>query len=73
MSNLAFELCFPGGNWVRVYANGKVDGVPDGTVIINWIPSLLGSLQAENIRLSAALDNPQPRSDPEAVTPTEPH
>lgn len=37
----AFCVIDPSGKIYRIYANGKVDGFPDGSLIVNRIPALL--------------------------------
>lgn len=63
---LAFELRYPDGHWVRMYKNGRVDGVPKGTIIINWVPHLLNYAQALRDCHEAAQNNRQPDIEQEA-------
>lgn len=44
---LAFELRFPDGNWVRLYLNGRSEGLPEGTVMVNWAVQHLYYLQSQ--------------------------
>lgn len=35
MSTLLFELTTPNGETYKIYLNGKTEGFPDGTLIVN--------------------------------------
>jgi hypothetical protein len=41
-----FKLRYPNGKWIIIYTDGRVDGVPPGTIIINRHPVILNSLLA---------------------------
>ena len=52
-----FKLRMPESDWITVYVNGRTDGAPSGTAIINRAPLILHSLQARQ-----ALDLPAPHN-----------
>ena len=33
MADLSYEIGYPDGNWVRIYLDGRAEGVPDGTSV----------------------------------------
>jgi hypothetical protein len=61
MSEIAYELRYPDGHWVRLYDNGHVEGVPSGTLVVNWVHHLLisSSLRVRQECEAQAQGNPQ--------------
>jgi hypothetical protein len=45
--DVLFKLRYPNGDWVVIYTDGMVLGVPPGTAIINFYPARLDSLLAQ--------------------------
>lgn len=45
----AFELHRPDGSAIKIWANGRVDGVPAGTTIINRIGRIVTAAQKEAV------------------------
>jgi hypothetical protein len=41
MDDFVLKLGYPDGNWVTIFRDGNVDGVPKGTIIINKLPIIL--------------------------------
>lgn len=66
---LAFELGFPDGNRVRLYMNGHCDGVPPGTIVINWAAQHLLALHANSMLSGLVPDNPPPQTTQEVPKP----
>lgn len=54
---LAFELRYPDGQHVRIYLDGRVEGVPEGTCINNLWPAHLDCLAAHLDLARQDLDN----------------
>lgn len=42
---LAYELRWPDGQLIRLYANGTTEGLPPGTIVINRVPRLMYALR----------------------------
>ena len=62
MDDLAFELGYADGHWVRIYMDGRVEGIPDGVITINHFRQHMNRLHAQLILLRPDRDNPRPRS-----------
>ena len=57
---VAFKLRYPDGDWVTIYADGTVTGVPGDTVIINRLPCLPRFLPGTAATSEVVLDNLAP-------------
>lgn len=44
MSEVLLKLRLPGGDWIIVYDDGRLDGAPQGTCIINRHPVIINTL-----------------------------
>lgn len=69
---LAFELRFPDGNWARLYLDGRTEGLPAGTIMVNWVMPHLYCLQAQIECGHPVLDNLLPSMRPEEEPPIAP-
>lgn len=49
-SGMLFELRSPGGHIWRLYENGKIEGFPECTLVINYAVPILTVLRREYIR-----------------------
>jgi len=49
-----YKLRYPDGHWVVIWEDGTVDGVPDGTLIINRAPVVFYYLQEQSRRRDCA-------------------
>jgi hypothetical protein len=58
--DLVFEMRYPDGKVVRIYSNGLVEGVPEGTVVINRLLFLMCSVLQPLISSDPARGNQSP-------------
>ena len=56
--DLAFELRYASGDIVRIFVDGRVEGLPPNTIVINWLDPLLDCLQAREECGYPGRDNP---------------
>ena len=62
-----FELRFPDGRIVKLYGNGRTEGLPSGTIILNKIPRVRHALQIPPTLSDRARGNLPLRMNSEAV------
>lgn len=60
-SQLAFTLRYPDGHIVKIYGDGTVTGVPEGTRISNNVPFLVAAFYEKwKVYERRILENPEP-------------
>ena len=59
LNDYAFlKLVYPDGYEVSVYLSGRVDGVPQGTVVFNGVPAMLLTQLAKQIQRGSPPHSP---------------
>jgi hypothetical protein len=57
-SELAFRLISPDGREARLYSDGRAEGFPHGTIIVNRVTHLLRVARSQQNPPGPALSNP---------------
>jgi hypothetical protein len=65
MTEFAFRLGFPDGHWVTIFRDGRVDGVPKGTMVINRLPMIMYEIRQDQRSRDLAQRNSLPHKPQE--------
>ena len=57
---LAYRLIFSDGRDVRLFSDGRAEGLPDGTVVMNRVSHLLRVARSGTSPLNPVQDSPLP-------------
>lgn len=49
-NGMLFELCSPDGHVWKLYENGKIEGFPERTLVINYAAPVLDALRSRYIQ-----------------------
>ena len=62
-NRLAVRLRFPDGTVGKLYEDGGDDGLPEGTLVLNYVPLLLDALRADVILKDREIHTLRTRTD----------